>query len=161
MTKQKGEYRPCVGIMLLNRKRDVFVGKPFHSDAHWQMPQGGIDDGEELEQAALRELMEEVGTNKVETIAKNKDWIYYDLPEGIILQCWNGKYSGQKQRWFLMKFYGEDTDINIHYTDHPEFKEWRWQSINNLVESAISFKKQVYKAVIEEFSFAIKAAIIE
>ncbi|WP_250295091.1 RNA pyrophosphohydrolase [Wolbachia endosymbiont of Oedothorax gibbosus] len=161
MVEQKDKYRSCVGIMLFNKQGHVFVGKPFHIESYWQMPQGGVDDGEELEQAALRELLEEVGTDKAEIIAKNKDWIYYDLPKEIIPICWNGKYSGQKQRWFLMKFCGEDKDININYTNHPEFKEWRWQDVDGLVASAISFKKQVYRTVIEEFSSTIKASIIE
>ncbi|APR98347.1 RNA pyrophosphohydrolase [Wolbachia endosymbiont of Folsomia candida] len=161
MAEQKNEYRPCVGIMLFNKQGHIFIGKRFDSESYWQMPQGGVDEGEELEQAALRELLEEIGTNKAEIIAKNKDWIYYDLPEEIIQMCWNGKYSGQKQRWFLMRFCGEDQDINVNYTDHPEFKEWRWQHVDDLVEGAISFKKQVYTAVIEEFSSIIKASIIE
>ena len=156
MTKQKTEYRPCVGIMMFNKQGHIFTGKRFDSDTHWQMPQGGIDDGEDLEQTALRELLEEAGTNKVKIIAKNKDWIYYDLPKEFIPNCWDGQYCGQKQRWVLMKFLGEDQDINIHYTNHPEFKEWCWQSIDNLVTSAISFKKEIYKMVIEEFSSIIK-----
>ncbi|WP_341808624.1 RNA pyrophosphohydrolase [Wolbachia endosymbiont (group E) of Neria commutata] len=155
------KYRPCVGIMLFNKQGHVFIGNRFDSDSYWQMPQGGVDEGEELEQAALRELLEEVGTDKAEIIAKNKDWIYYDLPKEIIPMCWNGKYSGQKQRWFLMKFFGEDQNININYTDHPEFKEWRWQKVDDLVANAISFKKQVYRTVIEEFSSLIKASIID
>ncbi|MGL9688913.1 MAG: RNA pyrophosphohydrolase [Wolbachia sp.] len=161
MVEQKDKYRPCVGIMLFNKQGHVFVGKRFDSDFCWQMPQGGVDDGEKLEQAALRELLEEVGTDKAEIVAKNKDWIYYNLPEEFIPTCWNRKYSGQKQRWFLMRFCGENQDININYTDHPEFKEWRWQNIDGLVANAISFKKKVYKTVIEEFSSQIKASIIE
>ncbi|MGL9726326.1 MAG: RNA pyrophosphohydrolase [Wolbachia sp.] len=161
VAEQKSGYRPCVGIMLFNKQRHIFVGKRFDRDSYWQMPQGGIDDGEELEQAALRELLEEVGTDKVEVIAKNKEWIYYNLPGEVIPICWNGKYSGQKQRWFLMKFYGEDKDININYTDHPEFKEWRWQSVDSLVDNVISFKKEIYKTVIEEFPLQIKASVIE
>ncbi|MGL9718202.1 MAG: RNA pyrophosphohydrolase [Wolbachia sp.] len=161
MVEQKDKYRPCVGIMLFNKQGHVFVGKRFDSDFYWQMPQGGIDDGEEPEQAALHELLEEVGTDKAEIIAEIKGWIYYNLPEEFIPICWNGRYSGQKQRWFLMKFYGEDKDININYTDHPEFKEWCWQSVDDLVASAIPFKKEVYKTVIEEFSSQIKASIIE
>ncbi|OWZ25565.1 RNA pyrophosphohydrolase [Wolbachia endosymbiont of Wuchereria bancrofti] len=161
MVEQKDKYRPCVGIMLFNKQGHVFTGKRFDSNSYWQMPQGGIDDGEKLEQAALRELLEEVGTDKAKIIAKNKDWIYYNLPEEVIPTCWNGRYSGQKQRWFLMKFYGEGKDININYTDHPEFKEWRWQSVDNLVAGAIPFKKEVYKAVIEEFSSQIKVSIIK
>ncbi|NUX01208.1 RNA pyrophosphohydrolase [Wolbachia endosymbiont of Madathamugadia hiepei] len=160
MVEQKDKYRPCVSIMLFNKQGHVFVGKRFDSDFYWQMPQGGVDNGEELEQAALRELLEEVGTDKAEIVAKNKDWIYYNLPEEFIPTCWNGRYSGQKQRWFLMKFHGEDKDININYTDHPEFKEWRWQSIDGLVANTISFKKEVYETVIEEFSSQIKASII-
>lgn len=97
MVEQKDKYRPCVGIMLFNRQGHAFIGKRFESDSYWQMPQGGVDDGEELEQAALRELLEEVGTNKVKVITKSKDWIYYNLPEEVIPICWNGKYSGQKQ----------------------------------------------------------------
>lgn len=161
MVEQKDKYRPCVGIMLFNKQGHVFVGKRFDSDFYWQMPQGGVDDGEKPEHAALRELLEEVGTDKAKIVAKNKDWIYYNLPEEFIPTCWNGSYSGQKQRWFLMKFYGEDKDININYTDHPEFKEWCWQSVDDLVASAIPFKKEVYKTVIEEFSSQIKASIIE
>ncbi|KLT22819.1 (di)nucleoside polyphosphate hydrolase [Wolbachia endosymbiont of Armadillidium vulgare str. wVulC] len=161
MIRQEKKYRPCVGIMLFNKQGNVFIGKRFDSDSYWQMPQGGIDDGEELKQAALRELLEEVGTDKVEVVTKNKEWIHYNLPEEIIPTCWNGRYSGQKQRWFLMKFYGEDKDININYTDHPEFKEWRWQNVDDLVASAIPFKKEVYKTVIEEFSSIIKGSIYD
>jgi len=156
--KTRNEYRPCIGIMLFNRQGHIFTGKRFDSDAYWQMPQGGVDDGEELAQAALRELLEEVGTDKVEIIAKSKDWINYDLPKEWIPECWNGKYSGQKQIWFLMKFLGSDENINVNYTDHPEFKEWRWQSIDNIVANAISFKKEVYKIVIKEFSSIIETA---
>ncbi|WP_025264078.1 RNA pyrophosphohydrolase [Wolbachia endosymbiont of Onchocerca volvulus] len=161
MIKQKDRYRSCVGIMLLNKQGHVFVGKRFKSDFYWQMPQGGINDGEELEQAALRELLEEVGTDKVKIVAKNKGWIYYNLPEKFIPICWDRRYFGQKQKWFLMKFYGEDKDININYTDHSEFKEWYWQNVDDLVANVIPFKKEVYKTVIEEFSFQIKIPIIE
>ncbi|MDN5247762.1 MAG: RNA pyrophosphohydrolase [Wolbachia endosymbiont of Tyrophagus putrescentiae] len=151
MIESANKYRPCVGIMLFNKKGDIFTGKRFDSNTYWQMPQGGIDDGEKLEQAALRELLEEVGTNKIEIIAKSKDWISYDLPEEMVPEHWNGQYSGQKQIWFLMKFLGDDQDININYSDHPEFKEWCWQSVNNIIANAIPFKKAVYEAVIDEF----------
>ncbi|MGL9732690.1 MAG: RNA pyrophosphohydrolase [Wolbachia sp.] len=161
MIERKDKYRPCVGIMLLNKQGHVFVGKRFDSDFCWQMPQGGVDDDEEIEQAVLRELLEEVGTDKAEIVAKNKDWIYYNLPEKFIPVYWNSKYSGQKQRWFLMKFDGENNDININYTDHPEFKEWRWQNIDDLIANVISFKRKVYKTVIEEFSSQIKIFIFE
>ena len=162
MIKQKNEYRPCVGIMLFNRQGYIFTGKRLDSDAYWQMPQGGIDDCEELTQAALRELLEEVGTDKVEVIAKSKNWISYDLPKELIPEHWNGKYSGQKQIWFLMKFLGSDQDIDINYTDHPEFQEWCWQSVNNVVDNAIPFKREIYKIATEEFSPMIKTfAIID
>ncbi|KJH40232.1 hydrolase, TatD family [Dictyocaulus viviparus] len=127
MIEQIDKYRPCVGIMLFNKQGHVFVRKRFDSDFYWQMPQGGVNDGEDLERAALRQLLEEVGTDKAEVIAESKSLIYYNLPEEFIPACWNRKYSGQKQRWFLMRFCGEDKDININYTDYPEFKKWRWQ----------------------------------
>jgi len=158
---EEKEYRPCVGIMLFNKQGNIFIGKRFDSDSYWHMPQGGVDEGEELEQAARRELLEEVGTDEAEVVAQNKEWIYYNLPEEVIPICWNGRYSGQKQRWFLMKFCGKDKDININYTDHPEFKEWRWQNVDDLVASAIPFKKEVYKKVIEEFSSIIKGSIYD
>lgn len=156
MIKLKNEYRTCVGIMLFNEQRYIFTGKRYDSDEYWQMPQGGVDDNEELQKAALRELLEEIGTNKVEIIAETKEWIYYELPKKWIPEHWNGKYFGQKQKWFLAKFLGNDQDININYTDHPEFKEWCWQNTESLVINAISFKKEVYKIVIEEFSPIIK-----
>ncbi|QKX02403.1 RNA pyrophosphohydrolase [Wolbachia endosymbiont of Dirofilaria (Dirofilaria) immitis] len=161
MINQKDKYRPCVGIMLLNKQGHIFVGKRFGSDFYWQMPQGGVDNGEELEQAALRELLEEAGTDKAKIMAKNKSWIYYNLPKKFIPTCWGGRYFGQKQRWFLMKFHGEDKDININHTDYSEFKEWRWQSADDLVVNAIPFKKKVYKTIIEEFSSQIKISIIK
>ncbi|QKX01817.1 RNA pyrophosphohydrolase [Wolbachia endosymbiont of Cruorifilaria tuberocauda] len=160
MVEQKDKYRSCVGIMLLNKQGHVFVGKRFNNDFYWQMPQGGVDNGEELEQAALRELLEEAGTDKVKVIAKSNDLVYYNLPTALIPTYWDGKYFGQKQRWFLMKFYGEDRDININHTNHSEFKDWCWQSVDNLVSNTIFFKKEVYKTVIEEFSFQIKTTII-
>ncbi|WP_410543578.1 RNA pyrophosphohydrolase [Wolbachia endosymbiont of Dipetalonema caudispina] len=147
--------------MLFNKQGDIFVGKRFDSDLYWQMPQGGIDNGEELEKAALRELLEEVGTDKAKIITKNKNWIYYNLPKELIPTHWKGRYSGQKQMWFLMKFCGEDKDININYTDHSEFKEWCWQNIDNLISNVIPFKKEIYKTLIKEFSSKIKTLIIK
>src|SRR5262252_462877 len=125
-------YRPCVGIMLLNHEDRVFVGKRIDQTVEgWQMPQGGIDKGETPRQAALRELQEEVGTDKVEIIAEMDEWVTYDLPEHLIGVAFHGKYRGQKQKWFALRFTGEDADIDLH-THEPEFAKWRWASMEEL-----------------------------
>lgn len=147
---EDNNYRPCVGIMLFNKEGHVFVGKRFDS---WQMPQGGIETGEKLEQAALRELLEETGISRVEILAKSKKWLYYNIPRELALTY---HYSGQKQIWFLMKFLGNDKNININYTQNPEFTEWRWESSDNLVDCTVPFKKEVYKLIVNEFKHIIK-----
>lgn len=145
-------YRPCVGIMLLNKDGHVFVGQRIDSTAEaWQMPQGGIDDGEAAEQAAKRELLEETGTDKAKIIAQNKDWLHYDLPVELIPKLWGGNYRGQKQRWFLMRFTGTDADINIH-TQHPEFKAWKWVPPSEVPMLIVPFKRTLYHAIISEFA---------
>ena len=117
-------YRPCVGIMLINDEGRVFAGKRIDQTVEgWQMPQGGIDDGEEPRQAALRELMEETGTDKAEIIAEMPDWITYDLPAYLVGIAFHGKFRGQKQKWFLMRFTGHDTDIDLSLHE-PEFSDW-------------------------------------
>ena len=114
-------YRPCAGMMILNRKGQVFVGRRLDMvSEYWQMPQGGIDDGEAPLEAALRELEEEIGTRDVELIHSLDEWLTYDLPDDLIGKVWKGKYRGQKQKWFLFRYLGEDQDINI-VTRHPEF----------------------------------------
>lgn len=145
-------YRPCVGIMLLNKNGEVFVGSRIdtRSDA-WQMPQGGIDESEDEATAALRELGEETGTTNVTIIAKSNDWFYYDLPHKLVPELWGGKYRGQKQKWFLMQFQGEDHEINID-TDEPEFHEWKWAAPETLPDIIVPFKKQLYQDVIQEFA---------
>ncbi len=144
-------YRAGVGIMLLNADRMVFVGRRIDSTSDaWQMPQGGIDEGEEAAAAALRELEEEAGTNKAEIIAESKEWLAYDLPDRLIPRIWNGKYRGQNQKWFAMRFLGNDNDININ-TAHPEFCEWRWVSLQDLPNIIVSFKRDIYVKVVEEF----------
>ncbi|WP_333023390.1 RNA pyrophosphohydrolase [Wolbachia endosymbiont of Pentidionis agamae] len=147
------KYRPCVGIMLFNKHGHIFTGKRYdnNQDDSWQMPQGGVDEGENFKQAALRELMEETGISTVEIIDEYEDWIYYNLPKNIIPSHWNEKYGGQKQKWFLMRFLGTDKDINIHYTDSPEFQDWCWKSSSEVINSAIYFKKEVYQSVISGF----------
>lgn len=145
-------YRPGIGIMLLNSQNMVLVGRRIDttSDA-WQMPQGGIDDGEEPREAVMRELEEEVGTNKAEIILESTEWLSYDLPDRLISRIWNGKYRGQKQKWFALRFLGEDSDININ-TKHPEFCEWKWATMVDLPDLIVPFKKDIYSKVVEEFS---------
>jgi len=144
------KYRPGVGIMLLNSQNKVFVGQRLDNPGAWQMPQGGIDEGEDIQKALFRELEEETGTNKAELIAEAKDWFFYDLPQGAISKFWNGKYIGQRQKWFLLKFTGQDSDININ-TVEPEFDKWHWEDAYNLVGLIVDFKRDMYKQVLEEF----------
>ncbi len=147
-------YRQNVGVMLVNEHGHVFVGQRLdnQSDA-WQMPQGGIDAGETPERAALRELEEETGVDPslVTIEAESSDWIAYDLPADLIPRIWNGKYRGQKQKWFFMRFHGKDTDVNIT-TNHPEFSAWKWLAADQLVDNIVPFKKDVYAAVVKEFA---------
>jgi putative (di)nucleoside polyphosphate hydrolase len=147
-------YRPCVGIMLANRQGHVFVGRRIDSqegDA-WQMPQGGIDKGESAEDALIRELVEETGivADLVDVIARSAHEHLYDLPEPLAGKLWGGKYRGQAQRWFLVRFKGEDHEIDIA-TAHPEFDAWRWVEAEQLVELIVPFKRPVYREVVQEF----------
>jgi putative (di)nucleoside polyphosphate hydrolase len=146
-------YRSNVGIMMVNEKGYVFVGQRLDNNQNaWQMPQGGIDAGEDPETAAYRELLEETGVKKqdVRLVASSSQWLSYDLPEDLIPILWNGKFRGQKQKWFLFKFLGEDGDINIA-TEHPEFSKWKWISKENLLKEIVPFKKSVYENVLKEF----------
>ena len=146
-------YRSNVGIMMVNEKGYVFVGQRLDNNQNaWQMPQGGIDAGEDPETAAYRELLEETGVKKqdVRFVASLSKWLSYDLPEDLIPILWNGKFRGQKQKWFLFKFLGEDRDINIA-TEHPEFSKWKWISKENLLKEIVPFKKSVYENVLKEF----------
>ena len=145
-------YRPCTGLMLLNTEKLVFVGQRIDTTMEaWQMPQGGIDDGEDPEDCAFRELKEEIGTNNAEIISRSNGWLTYELPDDLIGKVWGGKYRGQKQIWFLMNFLGNDSDINLE-THHPEFSSWRWVDINDLPRMIVPFKRELYQSVIKEFS---------
>jgi len=150
---EKLPYRPCVGVMLMNRDGEVFVGQRRDRDQEaWQMPQGGVDPGEDPQEAALRELWEETGVtrDKVEIVTRSKQALPYELPHELVPNIWKGRYRGQKQTWFLLRFLGEDEDVNIE-TEHPEFSEWRWLPADKLVRSIVPFKRVVYEAVVAEF----------
>ena len=146
-------YRRNVGVMLANPKGKVFVGQRIDNDqTAWQMPQGGIDKGETPRDAALRELFEETGVAPalVTIEAETNGWLPYDLPHDVVPKIWKGRYRGQEQKWFLMRFQGADGDVNIA-TDHPEFSSWRWLSPEELVANIVPFKRAVYEQVLAQF----------
>ncbi len=151
-------YRPCVGIMLINKGGLVFVGRRSKTTGPtaWQMPQGGIDKGEAPQEAARRELLEEVGTDKAEIIAETSEWLTYDLPSHLIGQVWKGRYCGQKQKWFAMSFLGGDQDIDLDRHDDPEFSAFKWVEVAELPKLIIEFKRPVYERLVEEFAHLAK-----
>jgi putative (di)nucleoside polyphosphate hydrolase len=148
-TNLDNAYRRGVGIMLLNRENQVFVGRraDIESDA-WQMPQGGIDADEEPRDAAFRELREEIGTDKAQIVAESKAWLHYDLPPEL-RKRWADRWRGQRQKWFVMRFQGSDADVNIA-TEHPEFSAWKWVPIECLADLIVSFKRQLYLDLLQE-----------
>ncbi len=153
-------YRPCAGIMLIDRTGRVFVGQRMDSTLEaWQMPQGGIDPGEEPLAAAMRELGEETGIapEKVELIEAADGDFVYDLPPELVGKVWKGRWRGQTQRWFLFRFLGEDTDINIA-TAHQEFRAWRWIEPDDLPRLIVPFKRALYEAVLAAFRPRLDAA---
>jgi putative (di)nucleoside polyphosphate hydrolase len=148
-------YRPCVGVMLVNENGLVFVGKRIDNkegDA-WQMPQGGMDDGEDVITAGLRELAEETGVTGelAKLIARSKEELLYDLPVELIPTLWGGKFRGQRQHWLLMRYIGEDSEIDLEAHHPPEFCDWKWLEPELLPDVIVPFKKRVYRAVLEEF----------
>ncbi len=153
--KNDALYRPCVGIVLFNQDKKVFIAQRL--DGHklgwpdsWQFPQGGIEEEEELAVAALRELKEETGIDEVEIIAEMPHWLYYDLPKDLIAKIWQGKYKGQKQKWFLLKFLGNDSQINLAQ-DHAEFHKFEWVDIDESINRVVPFKLDVYKELVDYF----------
>jgi putative (di)nucleoside polyphosphate hydrolase len=147
----KAGYRPCVGIFLIGPTREVFVGRRRDTrEAAWQMPQGGIDPGEAPLDAAIRELKEEIGTDRAELLRESPIWRSYDLPAEIAGRMWNGRYRGQTQKWVALRFLGTDADIVLD-TPHAEFSAWRWVAADRLPELAVSFKRCVYLSVVDEF----------
>ena len=153
-------YRPCVGVVLLNPSGRVFIGRrkegPEHVDeTHaWQMPQGGLDKNEAPYDAALRELYEETNVRSVEKAGEIEDWLTYDIPRPIVGRAWKGRYRGQKQKWFALRFTGQDSEIDITCPagHKPEFVDWRWESMQALPGLVIPFKRAVYERVVQEFA---------
>ena len=145
-------YRKGVGMVLLNGQGHVFVARRIDTTAEaWQLPQGGIDDGEDPRDACLRELEEEIGTAKAEIIDETDDWLYYDLPEDIADKVWKGRYRGQKQIWYCLRFLGDDGDIDLD-TDHPEFCEWKWLPVEELPDMIVPFKRSLYIRIVDRFA---------
>lgn len=143
-------YRPCVGIMLVNRAGGVFVARRLDTADAWQMPQGGIDPGEAPRTAALRELKEEIGTDRAEVLAESAGWHRYDLPPHLLGKVWGGKFRGQEQKWVLARFTGTDADIDLG-SEHAEFDAWQWVPVDDLIRLIVPFKRDIYRAVVEEF----------
>jgi putative (di)nucleoside polyphosphate hydrolase len=165
MDKERLPYRPCVGIMLLNREGQAFVGRradyegePEGAGTWWQMPQGGVDEGEDLEAAARRELAEETGVVSARFIARTRDWLTYDLPAELIGIAWEGRYRGQKQVWFAARFEGADSEIDIgpRQGQDQEFDAWRWAKLEELPALVVPFKRAVYVRVIEELGALVR-----
>ncbi len=152
-------YRMGVGMMLLNARGEVFVAKRIDMTSEaWQMPQGGIDEGEDPRTACLRELEEEIGTRDATIIAESAGWYDYDLPDHLVPIIWKGQYRGQRQKWFVLRLNGADSLIDITRGEHPEFSEWKWIPIAQLPDVIVPFKRDLYAALVAEFQSYAKAA---
>ena len=154
-------YRPCAGVVLIDDRGLVFAGRRIDRSPDqppaWQMPQGGIDEGETPREAALRELTEETGIDPslVEVLDETPHWVFYDLPPEMVGRIWKGRYGGQCQKWLALRFLGQDTDIRID-TAHPEFDQWRWAGVSELQAIVAPFKREVYRTIVEGFSPLLK-----
>lgn len=151
-------YRPCVGVMLMNERGGVFVGSRLDREAGeaWQMPQGGIDKGEDLEQAARRELFEETGIRSIEILTQSRNWLTYDLPPELVGKALKGKYRGQTQKWFLARFTGAESEIRLDLHE-PEFEAWKWVEVDDLPKLIVPFKRALYEALVAEFGDRVRA----
>ncbi|MEO0393895.1 MAG: RNA pyrophosphohydrolase [Pseudomonadota bacterium] len=149
-SRNPDEYRPCVGVVLQNDQGLIFIGERTDAPGAWQMPQGGIDKGESVPAAALRELGEEIGTQKAEIERLTTDWHYYDFPADIREKASKGKWLGQRQHWALARFTGTDQDIDLTADDHQEFSQWRWATPDDVIALIVGFKRPVYEAVLAE-----------
>jgi putative (di)nucleoside polyphosphate hydrolase len=145
-------YRPGVGIVLFNAAGDVLIAERLDNPGAWQLPQGGIDEGEAPEIAVFREMEEEIGTRNAEIIGMIEDWITYDLPQPYAQKLWKGKYKGQKQKWIALRFLGKDADIRLDTHAEPEFSQWKWVPLKTIPAYAVSFKRSIYERVAQEFS---------
>jgi putative (di)nucleoside polyphosphate hydrolase len=152
MNKEALPYRPCVGIALFNEEGKVFVGSRIDTPGAWQMPQGGIDPGEDLTKAAFRELLEEIGTNNIEILKIHETPLRYDLPDHLLGKLFDGKFRGQEQIWVAAKFKGNDEEIDINAHHLPEFDDWKWISLDNILDMIVPFKKDIYQQVIKAFN---------
>jgi len=152
MTKKKDlPYRLGVGVVLLNAEGHVFVAQRIDTPGAWQLPQGGIDKNEDPVLAVMRELEEEIGTNNAKIIAETDGWLTYDLPKDVRKKVWKGKYRGQKQKWYAMRFLGQDNDIDLEADKHPEFSEWRWADMLGLPDLIVPFKRDLYVEIVDSF----------
>lgn len=145
-------YRPCAGIVLFNDDNHVFVGERIDKPGAWQMPQGGIDPGEDVKTAAFRELKEEVGTDKAEIIRVAQETVRYDLPDDLLEKLWNSRYRGQEQTWVAMRFQGQDSDIDLNSHDPAEFLAWQWVPLEKTVDLIVPFKRETYRQIISLFA---------
>ena len=151
-------YRRGVGIMLLSSQNLVFAARRIDTEQEaWQMPQGGIDNGEAPQVAAMRELNEEIGTNDVDVIGESKEWLSYDFPENLAQTLWGGQYHGQSQIWYAMRFRGQDREIDLDASERAEFSDWRWMTPTDVLNAIVNFKRPVYDAVFKEFKAILRS----
>jgi len=149
-------YRLNVGAALFNAEGQVFIGRraglPDGAADSWQMPQGGIDAGEDPAAAVMRELLEEIGTNNATIIGEHSEWLTYDLPEAVAASAFRGRYKGQRQKWFALRFLGAESDIALDRDAHPEFTAWRWAALSELPKLVVPFKRHIYEAIAQDFA---------